>query len=29
MAVTHDFINNDIDEKITRACLAETSAFFM
>ena len=28
MAVTHDFINNDIDEKITRACLAENECIF-
>ena len=28
MAVTHDFINNDIGEKITRACLAENECIF-
>ena len=28
MAVTHDFRNNDIGEKITRACLAENESIF-
>ena len=28
MAVTHDFRNNDIGEKITRACLAENECIF-
>ena len=28
MAVTHDFINNDIGEKIKRACLAENECIF-
>ena len=28
MAVTHDFINSALDEKITRACLAENECIF-